>query len=275
MLAGGGALGAVQVGMLAALLEADVHADLVLGASAGAVNGTFFAFHPSASGVERLARFWTGLARADVFPIRPSAALRGLLGVRDGLVSQDAFEALLREAVGQRSLDGAEIECHVVAADVDHGEPVVISEGSALRALLASTAIPGVFAPVSWRGRPLFDGGVASNTPVRAAVDRGASEIVVLPTGCSRGFAPRGPLALTLHALNLLIARQLAFDLRAIEGAVDLRIVPPLCPQLTAAHDFSHAQELIERSHKQTAAWIASGGLERVGIPSGILPTAA
>ena len=71
------------------------------------------------------------------------------------------------------------------------------------------------------------------------------------------------------------IARQLASDLRAIDGTIDLRIVPPLCPQLAAAHDFSYSQELIEGSRRQTAAWIASGGLERSDVPPGILPTAA
>ena len=55
VLAGGASLGAVQVGMLYALLEAGVRPDLVLGTSVGALNGTHLAGHPRLEGVEQLA----------------------------------------------------------------------------------------------------------------------------------------------------------------------------------------------------------------------------
>src|SRR5215470_10359393 len=50
VLAGGGSLGAVQVGMLKALTRAGIVPDLVVGASVGAINGAYFATAPSAEG---------------------------------------------------------------------------------------------------------------------------------------------------------------------------------------------------------------------------------
>jgi len=47
VLAGGGSHGAVQVGMLHALVAAGVQPDFVVGTSVGAVNGTFFAADPT------------------------------------------------------------------------------------------------------------------------------------------------------------------------------------------------------------------------------------
>ena len=68
VLAGGGSLGAVQVGMLRALVESGVKADMVVGSSVGAINGAYFAGDPTLKGVSNLERLWCGLKRSDIFP---------------------------------------------------------------------------------------------------------------------------------------------------------------------------------------------------------------
>ena len=67
--AGGGSLGAVQVGMLRELMDAGVSADLVLGSSVGAMNAAYFAGAAHAAGVNKLEEVWRGLRRHDVFPV--------------------------------------------------------------------------------------------------------------------------------------------------------------------------------------------------------------
>src|SRR5271168_1772646 len=67
--AGGGSLGAVQVGMLAALVRAGLKPDFVIGSSVGALNAGFFAGDPTPSGVARLEEVWRALRRSDVFPV--------------------------------------------------------------------------------------------------------------------------------------------------------------------------------------------------------------
>jgi NTE family protein len=64
--AGGGSLGAVEVGMLKAPLTHGVHADFVVGASVGAINAAYFAGDPSAAAVARLEAVWRGIRRRDV-----------------------------------------------------------------------------------------------------------------------------------------------------------------------------------------------------------------
>ena len=61
------------------------------------------------------------------------------------------------------------------------GDAVVLSEGDTLETLVASAAIPGVFAPVNIGGRTLIDGGVVANLPIRQALELGASRVFVLP----------------------------------------------------------------------------------------------
>jgi predicted acylesterase/phospholipase RssA len=65
----------------------------------------------------------------------------------------------------------------VVATDVERAEVVVLSRGPALAALLASTAIPGIFPPVDIGGRALVDGGVLANVPLLEADALGAVAI--------------------------------------------------------------------------------------------------
>jgi NTE family protein len=67
--AGGGSLGAIQVGMLRELIHAGVSADLVVGSSVGAMNAAYFAGAPNPAGVDKLERVWRGLPRHDVFPV--------------------------------------------------------------------------------------------------------------------------------------------------------------------------------------------------------------
>lgn len=91
VLAGGGSLGAVQVGMLKALATHGVHADLVVGASVGAINGAHYAADPSAEGMARLERIWCGLRRRDVFARAPLAALLALVRGRAHVVDPASF----------------------------------------------------------------------------------------------------------------------------------------------------------------------------------------
>ena len=72
VLSGGANLGAVQVGMLAALFERGVVPDLLVGTSAGALNAAYVADRPPELGTALdLAEIWCGLRRTDVFPVSP------------------------------------------------------------------------------------------------------------------------------------------------------------------------------------------------------------
>src|SRR5829696_8755822 len=59
VLSGGGNLGALQVGMLRALLEHDITPDLILGCSVGAINGAALAETPTVAGARHTTRAGT------------------------------------------------------------------------------------------------------------------------------------------------------------------------------------------------------------------------
>ena len=268
VMAGGGSLGAVEVGMLRALLDHGERADLVVGASAGAINGAFFACSPTVEGVASLTDIWSALRREDVFPFS-FANLFGALTGRDHLCGHDGLRRVLDRHLGDRSIESTAIPLHVVASDLVTGDEVLLSSGPAVDAVLASAAIPGVFPPVSIDGRLLVDGGVANNTPISSAIRLGATRIIVLPTGfaCAMRKVPSNAIARAMHALSLLVVRQLLNDIERFRPLVDLHVVPGLCPLDVSPYDYSASAMLIDRAADTTRRWLDDGGLQRDDTP--------
>ena len=264
--AGGGSLGAVEVGMLHALTEQGLRADFVVGSSVGAINAAYFAADPCAAGVTRLDQLWRGLTRSQVMPMGVLDLLRMLLR-RNHVVDPSRLRRLLEVHLPYHLLENAALPVHVVATDMQLGQEVLLSSGSVIDAVMASTAIPGVFPPVRIGDRELIDGGVANNTPISSAIALGASRVVVLPTGfaCALRGVPTSAVGRAMHALSLLVARQLVSDIERWSGQVVLHVVPPLCPVDSSPYDYSACASLIDRARRTTREWIERGGLDGAG----------
>ena len=273
--AGGGSYGAIQVGMMHSLAARGISADMVVGSSVGALNGAYYAGDPTLKGVLQLETIWRGLTRHDVFPVTWRTLL-GFLRRRDFLIPHDGIQKLIDDHLPYRNLQDAELPVHIVATDIVTGDSVVLSEGSAAQAIIASTAIPGAFAPVPYKNFYLADGAISSNTPIKIAIAKGATRLIILPTGyaCSTNTPPVGAVANALHALTLLIARQLVSELEDIGPEIEYYVVPPLCPLVGSPYDFTRTSDHIERAIASTDAWLAQGGLQKVGIPEQMRPHA-
>ena len=93
-------MGAIQVGMLKALYERGIRPDLIVGTSAGALNGAYIASRPQTSATaDSLARIWRELRRGQVFPVNPLTGLLGFLGARDHLVPESGLRRLIERHV--------------------------------------------------------------------------------------------------------------------------------------------------------------------------------
>jgi NTE family protein len=270
--AGGGSLGAIQVGMLRTLLDCGVRPDFVVGASVGAINASYFAGAPNGDGVAALERIWSGLRRRDIFPFTLASAI-GLLRHPGNLVDPGGLRRLIETNLRYPRIEDAQIPLHIMATN-QQGQPVRLSSGPAVEAILASTAIPGVYPPVAIGGEALMDGAIAANTPMLLACQLGAARIIVLPTGyaCALEEPPTRAVAKALHAITLLIAWQLMHELEHIPADVQVHLVPTLCPLAVSPFDFSAAQELIERGAASSKKWIEEGGLTRRARPQELSP---
>jgi NTE family protein len=268
VLSGGASLGAVQVGMLRALVDAGIRPDLIVGTSVGAVNGAFLASRaPDRATIDELADLWLRISRGQVFPIEPLTGLLGFLGARRNLVPALALRRVIsRHALAER-LEDLPIPLHVIACDVLTGAEVRLSEGPLVEAVMASAAIPGILPPVPWEGRLLMDGGIVDNTPISHALALGAEAVYVLPTGgpCALVEAPRGAMGMLVHAVGLMVSRRFAGEALDAAARADVTILPPPCPITVQPMDFGHAAALIADAEASARAFLA-------GAPPRVVP---
>ena len=259
VLSGGASLGAIQGGMLQALFERGIAPDLIVGTSVGAINGAFITLRePTFETALELGGIWRGLRRGTVFPTNALTGFVGFIGHSDHLIPEGNLRRLIASHLQVERLEQMNVPLHVIVTDVLSGQELRLSTGPAIDTVLASAAIPGVFSPVEIYGRRLMDGGVANNTPISHAVELGADEIYVLPTGyaCALDAQPRGALAMLLHAMTILIQQRLHVEIGLYRDRARLVVLPPPCPQTVQPIDFSHAGELIERTLTESRAYL-------------------
>lgn len=272
VLSGGGSLGATQVGMLTALLEAGIKPDLLVGTSVGAVNAAWVGAWPELDGIHKLSAIWSGLRRDDVFPLGWTAAM-GLLGRGKHLISSSSLRAILERHLPFERLEQAQVPVHVVTTELRSGRAHVLSSGPAVPALLASCAIPGVFPPVTIGRRELVDGGVANHTPISAAYDLGARVIYVLPIGYPwLHEEPSNALGMALQALARLVEQRLEIDVAAYRDLADIRVVPAIGPLPVSPADFSRTEELMERGYASAKRLVERPSTGKVAFSPAMKP---
>ena len=259
VLSGGSSLGAIQVGMLQALMEADVQPDFLIGTSVGAVNAAWLAGQPDLEGALKLASIWSGLRRQDIFPINPWAGAMGIFGRNNHVISNAGLRSVLEKNLPYKRLEEAKVPVHVITTDLKNGKAVVLSSGPAVPALLASTAIPGVFPPVTIGRRDLVDGGVANHTPIAAAIELGARRVVVLPIGYPWvRNQPSNALGMALHALARFVEQRLEAEAYAYRDSAEIVVLPTVDALAVSPADFSRTQDLIKLAYRSSRRHLAA-----------------
>ncbi len=153
--------GWAHVGALRVMTEIGLSPDVVAGTSAGALIGAYWA---AGCSVDEMVRLMRKQKTRSFFSLRFDG---------QGLFSADGMRSYLEQHFGSRTFADLERPFYVVATDLERGREVVLSEGPIVDALLASTAMPGIFAPVEYEGMLLVDGGVVNNVPVSVLVGAG------------------------------------------------------------------------------------------------------
>ena len=261
--------------MARALLEAGHHPDMLYGTSAGALNAAWLAVDPTLTGTAGLARLWTTVKRRDVFPLRPFTAVAGLAGLKDSTFSAGALARWLRGTTALRRLEDGVLPLTVVATDLETGEEVLLDNGPAIPALLASSAMPGIFPPVRIGHRWMVDGSVASDTPVGPAVRAGAGRVWVLPSVPAVPMVrPRAALDVLLRSISITLARHTASIVATWAGSSELYVLPAPLVAGVSPFNFDRSRELIDAAYRLTVAALEDArpiepGARAAGRPDG------
>ncbi|MEQ4547239.1 patatin-like phospholipase family protein [Nocardioides kribbensis] len=272
VLSGGASRGAVQVGMVQALLESGVRPAAYVGTSVGALNATFLGSHDGPDAGEQLARRWRGIDTREVFAVSHGTRRGHLARHPAPLCAADGVARLVRRWAPYVRLEDLPVPVRVVTTRLDSGVAVYHDRGDLLDVLLASTALPGVFDPVrladptsGWQV-PHVDGGLADLVPVAGARALAPTRVWVLdatvPTRIER---VRSPLDALLAGLAESLRVRPAVDLGDIE--VHHLTAPDLGVRM---HDFRRTEEHIALGRASVAAALAGPAdqVEPVAVPA-------
>ncbi|MGE5198671.1 MAG: patatin-like phospholipase family protein [Rhodospirillaceae bacterium] len=274
-LGGGGARGFAHIGVLIWLDEHRVPVDVVGGTSMGGLVGGGFATGMTPREIQALVDGvdWAAVLAPDTpfvfktfrrkedtraFPSPLRFGLRGGLRLPSGLSAAEQavllFDQLAAPYGSRADFNALPTPFRCVAADIRSGDVVVFDSGWLGLALRATVAIPGVFAPVTYEGKVLVDGGVLNNVPADVVRQTAlADRVIAVDVGVDRTTKKRydsifGVLDETLDVMMRSGTR------RALEAA-DLVLMPDV--DGIGGADFSQADELIKRGYAEAAAHAA------------------
>lgn len=280
VLGGGGRLGAAEVGMLDALTAAGVEPDMVMGTSIGAINGAIYAAAPDPTGIEHLRTVWSGFDRSGLLTDGMVQRLKTFVATRVALHRSEQLLEVFDDALPRDvAIEDLAIHFECVAACVETAAAAWFDKGPVRPALLASSAVPGLFEPVEVNGRHHYDGGLVSSIPLSRAIAAGAGTVFVLQVG-----RIERPLSVPVNPLQVAqvsfeIARRHGFTtlMDSLPDGVDVHVLPsggaaPRPDDLRANlqyRDTSGLDATIEGARIASVAHLASLGLVPTTTTSG------
>lgn len=259
VLGGGGNLGAVQVGMLRAVMERGIVPDLLLGASVGALNAAAIAGDPTIAGVDALETMWRAVDGDDLMPGHLSG-LWQLARKARSVHHNDGLRRLIAQAIAFERFEDAVVPFEVVATSLRTGRERWFAEGPVVEPILASAALPGIFPPVEIGGELFIDGGVVDNVPMTRGAASGATRLYVFHVG---NFDrprpdPRRPIEVLLQAFSIARNHRFLTEMQNPPDGVEVVCLPAVDPGSIRRNDFGRTPLLIERAHATAAAFLDS-----------------
>jgi NTE family protein len=194
-LGGGAARGFAHVGVIQVLERNGIRPDLVVGTSAGSLVAALYASGMDGAALERAALSMDEATLTDwMLPLLSRGMLRG-----------EALARYVRQAVGGRLLQDMSPPLGVLATDLTTGQGVLFRRGDAAQAVRASSAVPGVFAPVAIAGREYVDGGLVAPVPVSQVRAMGAEVVLAVDISADpQGNDASGMLGLLLQTTAIM-----------------------------------------------------------------------
>lgn len=278
VLGAGGARGALQVGALRALAEANIRPDILIGASVGAVNASYLAVNGTdLAGIAGLEEAWYDMQALELAPSNYLwASLRLLINRPAYNLSQRLEKFFIDHGLSpeMRFRDVTGVHLGILATDLNSGSPVLYGQDLdqfILEGLLASIALPPWITPLEKEGLLLIDGGAISCLPIESALAMGATEIIALDLFDGRetlGELSR-PGLLVSKLVSTVEKRQTELETALAQAhGVPVRRINLVAREPVALWNFQRTSELIETGYVTTQSVIASWSLPAPKKPS-------
>lgn len=261
---GGGVRGAVELGMLQALLERDIYPDLLVGTSIGAMNAAAVANEPNLSVIDTLTESWKSPEAQKIYGDSWYSQAARALRTQTHIISPDPLRQLLEGILGPNpSFSDLPVPLKVVAANIENSRERVFDSGPLIPAIMASAAVPGLFPPTEIDGLHYVDGGVVNSIPVSPAVEAGATEIYVLQVGRieERLEVPQTPVETAQVTFEISRRHRFFRDAGNLPDGTTLHLLPSGGQldgdhKASASRDLSKVPERIKRGYTAASIYL-------------------
>ncbi len=235
-LGGGAAKGFAHVGVIRALEENGIKAQIVTGTSAGSLVGSLYAYGYTPDQLQQISYQLDELNLAD-FTFSSNGVIKGnrLQQFVDGQVKNTPLQKLSRKFTA-------------VATDLDSGQSIGFNTGDTGIAVRASCSIPNVFMPVAMNGHRYVDGGLSAPVPVSYARKAGANFVIAVDITAKPKQGSNGFLANFDQTINILSIKLLHEQLKQADI-----VISPDISQLSS-FSFDKKQQAIDLGYKATMA---------------------
>lgn len=169
---GGAARGVMHLGVIKALEEQGIEADIVTGTSVGSIAAVLYATHD----YEQIAEILYEFSEHQIVDLNLS---------NKGLIKGQALARWVNQHTGNRNLSELPVTTGIVATNLSQQKAVMFVDGNLGEAVQTSSSVPGVFVPIYHHDDILVDGGVLSLVPVYGARQLGADIVIGVDVFCS------------------------------------------------------------------------------------------
>lgn len=271
VLSGGGVLGALQAGFLRSLFRTGFRPSLVVGTSAGALNGAFLAFHPTREGADQLVEIWRSLRDRSLFLFNPLRIAYRVLSQELCIANSTVLQELIEKHAPKDDFAATTVPLYITTTNLTQARKVLFHEGPVSRAVLASTALPGIFCPVEIDGDMYVDGGVLANLDLEAAIDLGAREIVAMDLSrCIEGRRPNSIVALWMQTLDVVQRERVEREMSRLAGRARITLVQPGVESSVSLTSLAAVDRLLDEGERLgdevIAAYMQADGRLQEGI---------
>ncbi|MDD4954282.1 MAG: patatin-like phospholipase family protein [Candidatus Omnitrophica bacterium] len=174
----GVAYGFCHIGVLKVIEEEGIPIDVIAGSSIGALIASLWATGKSSSQILEIA--------GDFKEPKHIWNLIDLTFPFTGFIKGNKLHRFLKKHLGNKTFYDVKLPLKIIASDVKNKEPKILDKGLLADAIMASCAMPGVFAPFKFRGDILFDGGIINPLPTEALLKTGVKKIIAVNVTPSR-----------------------------------------------------------------------------------------
>lgn len=190
---GGGEKGFIHLGVIKALEEEGIKANIVTGTSAGAIVASLYALGMSFEDIEKTT---STVTRDDISDFVLST---------EGLIQGKALSKVVNKITKNALIESTPIKLGIAVTNLSSGEAALITKGTISEAIQASSSVPGAYIPIKSNGNILIDGGILSQVPINFTKALGADIIIGIDIYCGR------PLPLEENLFNITLS---AFQLQ-------------------------------------------------------------